>query len=207
VATLLGNSAMGINGIPGIVRKGPHSPDGPRLPQPPELNYRFPVLILGFVVLSVIIFLLCRKSKNDKKKQLAEDAIPNIGTRELPEIDEEIRIRKSNVLQPGPMRRGNDLLDTTVYGDRSSLVNTAMPSVSFQPSVSSRVKATTFESGDSDSAPRSNRPILGPAYKSTALSAVTAAQQAKISISTQKPSTSGLSSSSNPRLNDNQYWV
>lgn len=87
VATMLDNSAPGINGIPGIPKKGP-LPDGPRLSQPPELNYRFPVLILGFVVASVVVFLLCRKNKNDKKKQLAEDAIPNIGTRELPEIDE-----------------------------------------------------------------------------------------------------------------------
>lgn len=197
VATMLDNSAPS-NGLPGM-KKNPNA-ESPRL-QPPELNYRFPVLILGFVVLSVVIFLLCRKSKNDKKKQLAEDAIPNIGTRELPEIDEEIRMRKPTALQPGPLRRGNDLLDTTVYATSSTSNAPNLPTVSFmQPSTtafSSRIKATTFDS--SDATETRHRP-LGPAYKSTALSAVNAAQ-AKISISTPK------SSNNSNRLNDNQYWV
>ncbi|KAI6182868.1 hypothetical protein M3Y97_00426900 [Aphelenchoides bicaudatus] len=196
VATLLDNSAPSINGIPGIPKKGSHA-EIPQAPQPPELNYRFPVLILGFVVASVVVFLLCRKNKNDKKKQLAEDAIPNIGTRELPEIDEEIRAKRGNVLQPGPLRRGNDLLDTTVYATSSSAA--AQSSVSFmqQPPLSSRIKATTFESAE----PETRQRTLGPAYRSTALSAITAAAKAPMAP---KPSTSsGLTS----RLNDNQYWV
>lgn len=168
IATLLDKSSPGINGIPGISKKGSH-PDGPRLAQPPELNYRFPVLILAFVVLSVVVFLLCRKShqknKIEKKNQLEEDAIPNIGTRELPEIDEEVRMRRPTALQPGPLRRGNDLLDSTVYATSSSSNANVPPSVSFMPSLSSRIKATTFESSDAESRP--NRPVLGPAYKSS----------------------------------------
>lgn len=197
VATMLDNSAPG-NGLSGVGKKGP-PPGGPRLSHPPELNYRFPIFILGFVVVSVVVFLLCRKSKNDKKRQLAEDNIPNIGTRELPEIDEEIR--RSKVLQPGPARRGNDLLDITVY---ATSTQQGQPSVSFmqQPPLSSCIKATTFESEDVEPKP-SNKPVLGPAYRSTALSAVTAAAQQSKNSTGQKPTGASLSS----RLNENQYWV
>jgi hypothetical protein len=194
IASLLDNSSPG-TGLPGVKKKG-SSVNGPNLAQPPDLNYRFPVLILGFVVVSVVIFLLCRKSKNDKKKQLAEDAIPNIGTRELPEIDEEVRMRKPTSLQPGPMRRGNELLSSTIYATSISGNTANMPSVSFmhqQPS--SRVKSTTFESSEI-------RPILSSAYKPTALSAVTQQVQSKVSINPKKTSTTASS-----RLNDNQYWV
>lgn len=206
VASLLDTGGNGVRGVPGTVKKGPHL-DGTRIATPPELNYRFPILILGFVVLSVVIFLLCRKSKNDKKKQLAGDAIPNIGTRELPEIDEEVRARRPTLLQPGQIRRGNDLLDTTVYATSASAV---LPS--YSQSTMSRNKASTFESVVGE---RRLGPItLGPAYHSTALSAVTAAAAA---ASTAAANTNNPAGPSNPRpvagggksarLNDNQYWV
>jgi hypothetical protein len=88
-------------------------------------------------------------------------------------------------------------LDKTVYA--SSSTTAARPSISLiqQQPLSSRVKATTFESAEME--PR--RQILGPAYRSTALSAVTAAAKAPL---IQKQSTSGGISS---RLNENQYWV
>ncbi|KAI6207840.1 hypothetical protein M3Y96_00051600 [Aphelenchoides besseyi] len=174
----------------------PRDQNKPRLPEPPELNFRFPIGILVIVVASVIGFLLCRKSQSDKKKQLGDDTIVNIGTRELPELDDEPQPqRKSAALQPGPLRRGNDLLDSTVYASES-IKRRPLPILqSHDPlQTSTRQKATTFETTET---PRPlNRPPFGPAYKSTALSAVTQAS-------------ARLPPSGRPtgRLNDNQYWV
>ncbi|KAI6241244.1 hypothetical protein M3Y99_00348500 [Aphelenchoides fujianensis] len=175
----------------------------PTLPQAPELNFRFPIIILAGMVVIVILFSLCRKNKNDKKKQLAEDAIPNIGTRELPELDDEPRPTRKSVsaLQPGPLRRGNDLLESTVYASESikrrpppilQAHDFPAPSAS---TAASRPKATTFEVAETPKPLTINRPPFGPAYRSTALAAVNAAAA--------RPPTGR----SNTRLNDNQYWV
>ncbi|CAD5210054.1 unnamed protein product [Bursaphelenchus xylophilus] len=161
-----------------------------------DLNYRFPVLILLAIVAGVIGFLLCRKTDHEAEKRksiVSGDAIPNIGTRELPDPDDDtpkLKKGRSEVLRPGPARPGNDLLGQTVYVDQKK----PNPHQTMEQKEGTLTRnLTTF---DQSHIPR--KAPFGPAYKSTALSAIARAVE-EGSPSGKQPPTS--------RLNDNQYWV
>ncbi|CAD5206846.1 unnamed protein product [Bursaphelenchus okinawaensis] len=168
--------------------------DKPNTTSQVDLNYRFPVIILLAIVIGVVGFLLCRKGgepeAQKRKSIISGDAIPNIGIRELPEIDEDNpKLKKgSEILKPGPARPGNDLLGQTVYVDQRK---TTPPKYTTRDDTPTR-KLTTFEE---ESPPK--KPPFGPAYKSTALSAIAKAGE----------DNSRLKKTSAAMLNENQYWV
>lgn len=176
-----------------------------------ELNYGFPVGILIAIVLGVIGFLMCRKGEPEQKRPSTQsgDAIPGIGTRELPDPDAEPagKPRKSaTVLQPGPARAGNDLLEQTVYADparspQAALVREGTPTLHQHAPMAGPSTGRQLSTFGGEAPPAGRRLPPGPAYKSTPLSMLVNTN------SGEGPPPPKRSDSQAPRLSENQYWV